>query len=116
MTNAYNPGSLFKQRSPYGDRINPLTGKKIEFHVGGFGSAPSPVVPEPQSYKRSAAPDGPSPNSVQRSNLDNTLAQTSSPLAFNASGSGSAPPTPCRLPCPRPGHYASSECRPVHRQ
>jgi murein DD-endopeptidase MepM/ murein hydrolase activator NlpD len=46
MTNAYNPGSQFRQRSPYGDRIDPLTRKKIEFHAGqDFGAPKGTPIP-----------------------------------------------------------------------
>src|SRR5258707_12984695 len=41
MTNAYNPGSQFRPRSPYGWRIDPLHDNKEEFHAGQDFAAPA---------------------------------------------------------------------------
>src|SRR5713101_2725770 len=46
MTSAYNPGSQFKLRSPYGERIDPLTGEPGKFHSGqDFAARPGTPIP-----------------------------------------------------------------------
>ena len=46
MTGAYNPGSQFKLRSPYGERIDPLTGEPGKFHSGqDFAARPGTPIP-----------------------------------------------------------------------
>src|SRR5207237_5338297 len=46
MTNAYNPGSRFTLRSPYGNRTDPITGKEGKFHSGqDFAASAGTPIP-----------------------------------------------------------------------
>jgi len=56
MTNAYNPGSQFRPRSPYGWRIDPLHDNKEEFHAGQDFAAPAGTPFPPRALERWSIP------------------------------------------------------------